>query len=135
MRQPPGASNALGKVKFMFPNQYNIYLHDTPSKSLFQREVRAFSHGCIRLADPFDFAYALLAMQTDDPQGTFQRALNSGRETKVDLVNPVPVHLIYRTAVISPRGKAEFRRDVYGRDAKIWSALSHAGVALGPVQG
>ena len=135
MRQPPGASNALGKVKFMFPNKYNIYLHDTPSKSLFQREVRAFSHGCIRLADPFDFAYALLSMQTDDPQGTFQRALNSGRETKVDLVDPLPVHLIYRTAVISPRGKSEFRRDVYGRDAKIWSALSHAGVALGPVQG
>lgn len=135
MRQPPGASNALGKVKFMFPNKYNIYLHDTPAKSLFNREVRAFSHGCIRLADPFDFAYALLSRQSDDPRGLFHSVLNSGRETRVELEQPVPVHLIYRTALISSRGSVEFRRDVYGRDAKIWNALSQAGVVLTPVQG
>ena len=135
MRQPPGASNALGKVKFMFPNKYNIYLHDTPAKSLFNREVRAFSHGCIRLADPFDFAYALLSRQSDDPRGLFHSVLNSGRETRVELEQPVPVHLIYRTALISSRGNVEFRRDVYGRDAKIWNALSQAGVVLTPVQG
>ncbi|MDU9003287.1 L,D-transpeptidase family protein [Sedimentitalea todarodis] len=135
MRQPPSSRNALGLVKFMFPNRYNIYLHDTPSKSLFDREVRAFSHGCIRLADPFDFAYALLARQSDDPKGKFQRILKSGRETKVMLDMPVPVHIIYRTAVIDPKGKAEYRRDVYGRDAKIWKALENAGVTLGAVQG
>lgn len=135
MRQPPSSRNALGLVKFMFPNKYNIYLHDTPSKSLFDREVRAFSHGCIRLADPFDFAYALLARQSDDPKGTFQRILKSGRETKVTLDQPVPVHLIYRTAVIDAKGRAEYRRDVYGRDAKIWNALENAGVTLGAVQG
>ncbi|MFD2856012.1 L,D-transpeptidase family protein [Seohaeicola zhoushanensis] len=135
MRQAPGDANALGKVKFMFPNSNNIYLHDTPAKNLFAREVRAYSHGCIRLADPFDFAYALLSAQTDDPQGVFQAALRSGRETKIDLVEHVPVHLIYRTAQVDARGKAEFRRDVYGRDGKIWDALQRAGVALPSVQG
>lgn len=69
MRQPPSKGNALGLVKFMFPNRYNIYLHDTPAKNLFGREVRAYSHGCVRLADPFDFAYTLLAKQTSDPKG------------------------------------------------------------------
>jgi len=135
MRQPPGTRNALGLVKFMFPNRYNIYLHDTPQKHLFKREVRAFSHGCIRLADPFDFAYALLAAQSDDPRGLFHSILKTGRETKVELEQHVPVHIIYRTAFTSDRGRAEFRRDVYGRDAKIWSALQQAGVALGSVQG
>lgn len=135
MRQPPSRSNALGLVKFMFPNKHNIYLHDTPSKSLFKREVRAFSHGCIRLADPFDFAYALLARQEADPKGVFHAALKSGRETKIVLQQPIPVHLIYRTAFTSERGRLEFRRDVYGRDGRIWEALSAAGVALGAVQG
>ncbi|OIQ27819.1 MAG: murein L,D-transpeptidase [Alphaproteobacteria bacterium MedPE-SWcel] len=135
MRQPPSRSNALGLVKFMFPNKYNIYLHDTPQKSLFGREVRAFSHGCIRLQDPFDFAYALLAVQTDNPKDYFHRILNSGKETKVDLQTKVPVHIIYRTAFVSEDGRTEFRRDVYGRDAKIWEALERAGVALPGVQG
>ncbi|WP_170437551.1 L,D-transpeptidase family protein [Ruegeria arenilitoris] len=135
MRQPPGQSNALGLVKFMFPNKYNIYLHDTPQKSLFAREVRAFSHGCIRLAQPFDFAYALLAKQEEDPKAFFHRVLGTGRETKVDLKQPVPVHLIYRTAFVGPKGDVQYRRDVYGRDQKIWDALQKAGVALPNVQG
>ena len=135
MRQPPSRSNALGLVKFMFPNKYNIYLHDTPQKSLFSREVRAFSHGCIRLAQPFEFAYALLARQTEDPKAFFQRILSSGKETKVELEQKVPVHIIYRTAYVSGKGRAEFRRDVYGRDAKVWDALQRAGVALPGVQG
>jgi L,D-transpeptidase YcbB len=135
MRQPPSNRNALGLVKFMFPNPYHIYLHDTPSKSLFDREVRAFSHGCIRLADPFDFAYALLARQTDDPKGQFQRVLATGRETRIELEQKVPVHIIYRTAWIDPRGRPEFRRDIYGRDTRIWEALENAGVTLGAVRG
>ncbi len=135
MRQPPGNSNALGLVKFMFPNKHNIYLHDTPQKHLFAREVRAYSHGCIRLADPFDFAYTLLSAQEDDPKGYFQRVLKSGVETKVELDQPVPVHLIYRTAQTDEKGHIEYRRDVYGRDAKIWNALSEAGVTLKDVQG
>ncbi|NUH64274.1 L,D-transpeptidase family protein [Sulfitobacter sp. S0837] len=135
MRQPPSRSNALGLVKFMFPNKYNIYLHDTPAKSLFDRDVRAFSHGCVRLAEPFEFAYELLSPQSADPEGEFQAVLRSGRETRVVLEEPVPVHLIYRTAVTNARGHTEYRDDVYGRDARIWSALSKAGVVLRGVQG
>ncbi|CUH82369.1 murein L,D-transpeptidase [Tritonibacter multivorans] len=130
MRQPPSSRNALGLVKFMFPNKYNIYLHDTPAKNLFSREVRAYSHGCIRLAQPFEFAYALLAKQSEDPKAFFDRTLNSGRETKVNLEKNVPVHIIYRTAFIDETGTPQFRRDVYGRDAKVWEALERAGVAL-----
>jgi len=135
MRQPPSSSNALGLVKFMFPNKYNIYLHDTPSKSLFAREVRAFSHGCIRLSDPFDFAYALLAKQTDDPEGLFQSKLRTGAETRLNLEVSVPVHIIYRTAMTGERGEMNYRRDVYGRDGRIWDALQKAGVVLQAVQG
>lgn len=135
MREPPSQGNALGLVKFMFPNRYNIYLHDTPAKSLFGREVRAYSHGCVRLADPFDFAYALLAKQTADPEGFFQERLRTGREQRVDLAAPVPVHLIYRTAYTQADGRTQFRRDIYGRDARIWNALSREGVALRAVSG
>jgi murein L,D-transpeptidase YcbB/YkuD len=134
MRQPPSQTNALGLVKFMFPNRHNIYLHDTPQKHLFAHEVRAYSHGCIRLADPFGFAYALLARQEADPEGYFQRILATGRETTVHLKTPVPVHLMYRTALTDPKGALEFRRDVYGRDGKIWQALEEAGVVLEVLQ-
>ncbi len=135
LKQPPSDGNALGLVKFMFPNKYNIYLHDTPSKSLFNREVRAFSHGCIRLADPFDFAYALLAKQTNDPKGVFHAHLKTGQESVVPLEEPVPVHLIYRTAFTTAKGGVEYRRDIYGRDATIWKALAREGVALRAVGG
>lgn len=135
MRQPPSKGNALGLVKFMFPNRHNIYLHDTPSKNLFSREVRAYSHGCVRLADPFDFAYALLAKQMSNPQGFFKAKLATGKEQRVDLKNPVPVHIIYRTAFTTAKGHTQYRRDIYGRDARIWNALSKAGVALRAVQG
>ncbi len=135
MRQPPSRGNALGLVKFMFPNKYNIYLHDTPAKKLFGREVRAFSHGCVRLNDPFDFAYALLAKQTSDPVGFFQSRLKTNKEARVNLKSPVPVHIVYRTAFVSPGGRLNFRRDVYGRDGKIWKALQREGVALRAVQG
>ena len=135
MRQPPSKGNALGLVKFMFPNVHNIYQHDTPAKNLFGREVRAYSHGCVRLADPFDFAYTLLAKQQSNPEQYFQSVLATGRETRVDLKSPVPVHIIYRTAFTTPKGHTQYRRDIYGRDAKVWRALSNAGVALRAVQG
>jgi len=131
MKQAPSTSNALGLVKYMFPNRYNIYLHDTPAKSLFAEESRAFSHGCIRLGDPFDFGYALLALQTNDPEGVFHEALETGEETQIDLEQHVPIHIMYRTAVGSADGNMGYRRDVYGRDAQIWSALESAGVELG----
>ena len=135
IKQPPSRSNALGLVKFMFPNRHNIYLHDTPQKALFKRETRAFSHGCIRLQQPFEFAYALLARQDATPKQTFQRILKTGKETQVDLEKQLPVHIVYRTAVVPAKGKANYRRDTYGRDAKIWNALQAAGVALDDVRG
>ena len=135
MRQPPSKGNALGLVKFIFPNPYNIYLHDTPAKNLFSREVRAFSHGCVRLADPFDFAYALLAKEVGNPKEYFQAQLATGKEQRVNLKSPVPVHIIYRTASTNAKGHTQYRRDVYGRDAQVWKALAKAGVALRAVQG
>ena len=135
MKQPPGPSNALGTVKFMFPNKYNIYLHDTPQKHLFARDVRAYSHGCIRLADPHEFAAALLAVQEGDPEDYFGRILRSGAERRVDLVEDVPVHLVYRTAFTDVRGRVHFRNDVYGRDAKVLAALRAAGVDMPNLDG
>ena len=130
MKQPPSDGNALGLVKFLFPNKYNIYLHDTPSKSLFNKEVRAFSHGCIRVGKPFDLAYTLLRKQTDTPERDFKTWLDSGAETTVKLEQKVPVHLVYFTAWPSVAGRMEYRRDVYGRDALLWAALEKAGTQL-----
>jgi murein L,D-transpeptidase YcbB/YkuD len=130
IKQRPNAGNALGKVKFMFPNKFNIYLHDTPSKSLFNREVRAFSHGCIRVHQPFDFAYALLARQSSNPKGLFQSFLNTGKEKYLNLKAPVQVIIAYQTVVFDAKGKASYRGDIYGRDRKIAAALKNAGVAI-----
>ncbi|MDU8942158.1 L,D-transpeptidase family protein [Ovoidimarina sediminis] len=135
VRQPPGRANALGTVKFMFPNPHAIYLHDTPQRHLFQREVRAYSSGCIRLHDPHDFAYILLRRQMKNPESYFQNILASGKQTIVPLDTPVPVHLDYRTAFTEPKRRTQFRRDIYGRDARIWKALENAGVALRAVRG
>ncbi len=134
LRQPPSDGNALGKVKFMFPNPYNIYLHDTPTKSLFAKEIRAFSHGCIRVGSPFDLAYTLLAPQSDDPKGLFKSYLAGGRESVLDLATPVPVHLVYFTAWPNEQGMISYRRDIYARDAKVFAALAEAGVVLQGVQ-
>lgn len=130
MKEPPSRGNALGLVKFMFPNRHNIYLHDTPAKQLFNREKRDFSHGCIRLQEPFEFAYTLLAAQTDNPEALFHSMLNTGRETRIDLVEPVPVHLVYRTAFTTVEGRMQYRNDVYGRDYRIAEALRRAGVDM-----
>ena len=135
VKQPPSRRNALGLVKFIFPNKYNIYLHDTPAKNLFTRETRAFSHGCIRLQQPFDFAYALLAKQERNPQAYFKQILDTGRETVVPLDVQIPVHIIYRTAFTNAKGPINFRRDIYGRDGRIWNALAKAGVVLRSVGG
>lgn len=127
VRQPPGPRNALGEVKFMFPNPYAIYLHDTPDRHLFNTTVRTHSSGCIRLQDPRDFAYELLSRQTDDPQGLYHSVLNTRQQTRVYLDEPVPVHLVYRTAFTDVRGVLNFRNDIYGRDARIFEALMRAG--------
>lgn len=131
VRQPPGPGNPLGEVKFLFPNPHAIYLHDTPSRSLFGRTVRTFSHGCVRLADPRDFAYQILAAQESDPVGYYDAIRRSRRETQVYLDTPVPVHLVYRTAFTSVDGRLNFRNDSYGRDARLYDALVSTGVEVG----
>ncbi|MCA0273585.1 MAG: L,D-transpeptidase family protein [Proteobacteria bacterium] len=133
--QPPSDDNALGLVKFMFPNKWNIYLHDTPTKSLFEKEIRAYSHGCIRLGAPFDFAYTLLTPQSSDPVGEFRAHLVTKAETSLRLKVPVPVHLVYFTAWPTAKGRIDYRRDAYGRDQRIFDALQDAGVVLPVVQG
>ena len=134
LRQPPSDGNALGKVKFMFPNPYNIYLHDTPSKSLFAKEVRAFSHGCIRVAAPFDLAYTLLARQSDDPKALFASYLKGGREQQLPIAVPIPVHLVYFTAWPTEQGRISYLTDIYGRDEALAEALVAAGAVLPGVQ-
>ncbi len=134
VRQPPGPNNALGEVKFMFPNPYAIYLHDTPERHLFRTTVRAHSSGCIRLNDPREFAYELLSRQTDDPRGLYHSTLNTRQQTRIFLEEPVPVHLVYRTAFTDVRGALNFRADVYGRDARIYEALRALGAAGSDMQ-
>jgi murein L,D-transpeptidase YcbB/YkuD len=119
----PNAGNALGQVKFMFPNDHAIYLHDTPSKRLFARDRRTFSHGCVRVQDPLRLAELLLGWQMDDPRSFIDGVLASGRERYVNLEEHVPVHLIYRTAWAEEGGALQFRDDVYGRDAETLAAL------------
>jgi murein L,D-transpeptidase YcbB/YkuD len=130
VRQAPGGRNALGRVKFMFPNPYAIYLHDTPQKNLFAREERDYSSGCIRLNDPFGLAYHLLARQMDNPQPFFDDLVNSGRQTRVKIDTHIPVHLVYFTAFSWADGKMQYRRDMYGRDGRLFEALREAGVAF-----
>lgn len=122
IKQPPGDDNALGSIKFMFPNPYAVYLHDTPSKSLFARDYRALSHGCMRVMNPWDFADALL--QHDPKLTTAQlKKLVGGREARVNLTNPIPVHITYFTAWVDDSGKLQLRNDVYGHDARVEKAL------------
>lgn len=135
IKQPPGGRNALGRVKFMFPNRNNIYLHDTPAKKLFNRDRRAYSHGCVRVHKPFELAYHLLAPQEADPKGTFHWLLNKKRERQVDLDTPVPVHLLYNTAFMAEDGSIAYREDIYKRDRGVFEALLDAGVTVADVSG
>ncbi len=120
--QRPGPGNALGRVKFMFPNDHAVYLHDTPSKYLFSRAERAFSHGCIRVENPFDFAEQLLG-KDGWTQEKFQEILDGGKTQTVMLSKPLPVLLLYWTAVARRDGTVVFYNDVYERDNAISDAL------------
>lgn len=131
IRQEPGEDNALGQVKFMFPNNFAIYLHDTPSRRLFAKDMRAASHGCVRVERPIDLALQLLDGQVEDPAERFAAWQARGEEIWVTIRNPLQVHLMYRTAWVDPQtGEDEFRADVYGRDTEVWNALSARGLAL-----
>ncbi len=135
IKQRPSDDNALGEVKFLFPNQHSVYMHDTPHRELFARDVRAFSNGCIRLEKPVELAEILLAGQSDDPAGLYRSLRAGGKEKGVALEQTVPVHIVYRTVIFDEDGVAHYRPDVYGRDARIFEALEAAGVTLPTAQG
>ncbi len=119
IRQKPGPDNSLGLVKFLFPNSHNIYLHDTPAKSLFKENNRAFSHGCIRLAEPKKLAEYLLQNDTSWNEQKITEAMHIGVEKYVTLKQPVPVFIAYFTAWVDKHGKLNFRKDVYDRDERL----------------
>jgi murein L,D-transpeptidase YcbB/YkuD len=130
LRQKPGPSNALGHVKFMLPNQHNVYLHDTPARDLFNRSRRAFSHGCIRVSDPM----ALLAhVMRDDPTWTLERrdqALALDMPTRVPLSHAIPVFILYGTALATEAGPVLFFDDLYGQDAPLLAKIASRNAAL-----
>ena len=127
IRQKPGASNSLGKVKFIFPNNYNIYFHDTPAKSLFKEQKRMFSHGCIRLAQPEKLTLYLLRNQPEWTGESIRKAMNASKEKWVKLKQPVPVVITYFTAWVDRDGLLNFRNDVYGHDQKMAELLFASG--------
>lgn len=123
VRQKPGPKNSLGLVKFLFPNNYNIYLHDTPAKSLFGETNRAFSHGCIRLSEPKKLAEYLLRNEPAWTTEKITKAMNSGKEQFVTLKQPMPVFIGYFTSWVDRDGKLNFRDDIYGHDKKMAAQL------------
>ncbi len=128
IRQLPGRNNALGLIKFIFPNRYHVYLHDTPAKALFARARRDFSHGCIRVADPLGLAEFVLR---DTPPGwdrtRIERAMRDGANNRhVTLATPVPVYLFYTTVVVEESSQVNFFEDIYGHDAALLRQLADA---------
>jgi L,D-transpeptidase YcbB len=124
LRQKPGPSNALGRVKFMFPNRHNVYLHDTPARALFGRSRRAFSHGCIRVSDPM----ALLAHVTrDEPAWSVEKrdaALASAKPVRIALAHPIRVFILYGTSLATEAGSVLFFDDIYAQDAPLIARLA-----------
>jgi murein L,D-transpeptidase YcbB/YkuD len=123
-RQRPGAGNSLGLVKFMFPNQFNVYLHDTPADSLFGRATRSFSHGCVRVEDPVRLAEYLLRDQPEWNRDRISEAMHAGEEKSVKLKTPIPVYLGYWTARVRPDDTVQFRNDVYNIDRRLAGRLA-----------
>ncbi|HXI13759.1 MAG TPA: L,D-transpeptidase family protein [Thermoanaerobaculia bacterium] len=122
LRQLPGPENALGRVKFMFPNRFSVYLHDTPARELFKQTSRSFSHGCIRLAKPLQLAEELLRNQGWTMEKV-ESAVERSSPLTVNLEKSVPVHILYWTAWVDESGTVQFRHDVYGRDGAVSRAL------------
>jgi murein L,D-transpeptidase YcbB/YkuD len=124
VRQKPGASNALGLVKLMFPNEYNVYLHSTPSQQLFSQTRRDFSHGCIRVEHPAELAAWVLRDKPDWNVQRAQEAMQSGKDNEqVNLTSPVPVLILYGTAIVEPNGTVHFFEDIYGYDEELKQVL------------
>ena len=123
VRQKPGKNNSLGLIKFIFPNADNIYMHDTPAKSIFADESRAFSHGCIRVEKPRDLAVEILK---DDPNWTPEKinaAMHAGKESTYPLKSKIPVYIGYFTTWVDDRGEIDFYNDIYGLDERLAKLL------------
>ena len=122
-RQEPGDTNPLGSIKFLFPNRWSVYLHDTPATQLFAKEQRALSHGCVRIERPLDMANYLLQGQTTLTHEELAEQVKSGKRRWMDLKRPLPIYLVYFTTFVDRHGLANFRPDVYGRDQILLQAL------------
>jgi murein L,D-transpeptidase YcbB/YkuD len=126
VRQKPGPKNALGLVKFIFPNQYNVYLHSTPEQELFSRSRRDFSHGCIRVERPADLAAWVLRDRPEWTMDKIQAAMKTGPDNvQVNLDKPIPVLILYSTAVVEPDGEVRFFDDIYGYDKSLDRVLAN----------
>ncbi|MBR0958147.1 L,D-transpeptidase family protein [Bradyrhizobium japonicum] len=125
--QPPGEANALGRVRFNFPNKFLVYQHDTPDKHLFGRDERAFSHGCMRVQNPDQYASVLLNITMPNERYTPERVRSMYGKSEIDLKfpTPIPVNITYQTAFVDDAGKLQFRKDVYGRDAVMINILKN----------
>jgi L,D-transpeptidase YcbB len=123
--QPPGAGNALGRIRFNFPNKFLVYQHDTPDKHLFAKEKRAFSHGCMRVQNPLTYGEKLLSLVLPKEHYTEARleGMFGGSEININFPKFIPVHLTYQTAFVDDAGKLQMREDVYGRDARMFAIL------------
>ncbi|MET3843337.1 L,D-transpeptidase family protein [Bradyrhizobium sp. OAE829] len=127
--QPPGEANALGRIRFNFPNKFLVYQHDTPDKNLFAKEERAFSHGCMRVQNPDQYASTLLNIVMPNDKYTPEKIRSMYGRSEIDLrfPTPIPVHITYQTAFVDDSGKLQMRRDVYGRDAKMLPLIKNSG--------
>lgn len=135
LRQRPGYASALGLVKFMFPNEFNVYLHDTPTGHLFERSRRDFSHGCIRVERPLELAEYALEANDDWSRQRIEEAMVHGEDDReVKLERPIPVRIIYLTAWVDSAGVVQFRRDIYGHDASVQKALDKHRSGEGEIQ-
>ena len=126
--QPPGEANALGRIRFNFPNKFLVYQHDTPDKNLFAREERPFSHGCMRVQNPDQYASVLLNITDPKEHYTPEKIRSMYGHSEIDLKfpTPIPVNITYQTAFVDDSGKLQFRKDVYGRDATMLALLKNA---------
>jgi len=123
--QPPGEKNALGRIRFNFPNKFLVYQHDTPDKYLFEKQTRAYSHGCMRVQNPITYAEKLLSIELPNQNYTEAKikSMLGNNELNIDFPKPLPVHITYQTAFVDDAGKLEFRDDIYGIDARMLKAM------------
>ncbi len=126
IRQRPGPNNSLGLIKFLFPNEFNVYLHDTPAQSLFSQSQRDFSHGCIRVQDPLSLAEFVLRNQDGWNRSSIDSAMHGTKTMRISVSRPVAVYILYQTAVVAPEGIVYFYDDLYGHDARLAQTLARS---------